>query len=88
MTRYAARNAVLPPLTGFAPFIGQAVGGLIVIELIFSYPGVGFTLQQAALGHDYALAQGFLLLIAGFVLIANFVMDCLYVFLDPRVRKG
>jgi peptide/nickel transport system permease protein len=88
MTRYAGRNAILPPLTGFAPFFGAAIGGLIVIEYVFSYPGVGLALQQAALGHDYALAQGFLLLIAGFVLIANFVMDCLYVVLDPRVRAA
>jgi peptide/nickel transport system permease protein len=88
MTRYAARNAILPPLTALAPLLGAAVGGLIVIEYVFSYPGVGFALQQAALGHDYALAQGFLLLISFFVLFANFAMDCLYVLLDPRVRAS
>lgn len=88
MSRYAGRNAILPPLTALAPLLGAAVGGLIVIEYVFSYPGVGLALQQAALGHDYALAQGFLLLISGFVLLANFAMDCLYVVLDPRVRAS
>jgi peptide/nickel transport system permease protein len=86
MTRYAARNAILPPLTGFASFFASAVGGLILIEVVFSYPGVGLTIQQAALGHDYPLVQALLLLLSVCVLVANFIMDCIYVVLDPRVR--
>jgi peptide/nickel transport system permease protein len=88
MTQYAGRNAVLPPLTGFAAQFGSAVGGLIFIEYVFSYPGAGLTLQQAALGSDYPLTQALLLFFAVCVLVANFVMDILYVILDPRVRSG
>ena len=86
MTMYAGRNAILPPLTGFAAQFGAAVGGLVFIEFIFSYPGVGLTLQQAALGSDYPLAQALLLVLAVCVLAANLIMDLLYVVLDPRVR--
>jgi peptide/nickel transport system permease protein len=86
MTGYAARNAILPPLTAFASFFASAVGGLILVEVVFSYPGVGLTLQQAALGHDYPVVQALLLVISFCVLLANFIMDCVYVVLDPRVR--
>jgi peptide/nickel transport system permease protein len=88
MTRYAARNAILPPLTGFASFFASAVGGLILVEVVFSYPGVGLTIQQAALGHDYPLVQALLLLLSLCVLVANLIMDCVYVVLDPRVRSA
>jgi peptide/nickel transport system permease protein len=88
MTGYAARNAILPPLTGFAAFFASAVGGLILVEVVFSYPGVGLTIQQAALGHDYPLVQALLLVFALCVLLANFIMDCVYVLLDPRVRQS
>jgi peptide/nickel transport system permease protein len=88
MARYAARNAILPPLTGFASFFASAVGGLILVEVVFSYPGVGLALQQAALGHDYPLVQALLLMLSLCVLVANLIMDCVYVLLDPRVRTG
>jgi peptide/nickel transport system permease protein len=88
MTMYAGRNAILPPLTGFASQFGAAVGGLVFIEFVFSYPGVGLTLQQAALGSDYPLAQALLLVLAVCVLLANLIMDLLYVVLDPRVRAA
>jgi peptide/nickel transport system permease protein len=88
MTMYAGRNAILPPLTGFASQFGAAVGGLVFIEFVFSYPGVGLTLQQAALGSDYPLAQALLLVFAVCVLVANLIMDLLYVVLDPRVRAS
>jgi peptide/nickel transport system permease protein len=88
MTRYAARNAILPPLTGFASFFASAVGGLILVEYVFSYPGVGLSIQQAALGHDYPLLQALLLLLSFCVLLANLIMDVVYVVLDPRVRTA
>ena len=88
MTMYAGRNAILPPLTGFASQFGAAVGGLVFIEFVFSYPGVGLTLQQAALGSDYPLAQALLLVFAVSVLLANLIMDIVYVLLDPRVRTS
>lgn len=88
MTMYAGRNAILPPLTGFAAQFGGAVGGLIFIEFVFSYPGVGLTLQQSALGSDYPLTQALLLVFALCVLVANLIMDVMYVILDPRVRSS
>jgi peptide/nickel transport system permease protein len=88
MTRYAARNAILPPLNGFAAQFATAVGGLVFIEFVFSYPGAGFTLQQAALGSDYPLTQALLLVFAVCVIGANFIMDLLNFVLDPRVRTG
>jgi peptide/nickel transport system permease protein len=88
MTRYAARNAILPPLNGFAAQFAGAVGGLVFIEYVFSYPGAGLTLQQAALGNDYPLTQALLLVFALCVIASNFVMDLLNLLLDPRVRAA
>ena len=88
MTRYAGRNAILPPLNGFAAQFASAVGGLVFIEYVFSYPGAGLTLQQAALGNDYPLTQGLLLVFAFCVIASNFVMDLLNFLLDPRVRTA
>jgi peptide/nickel transport system permease protein len=88
MWRYAARNAVLPPLNGFAAQFAGAVGGLVFVEYIFSYPGAGYTLQQAVLGADYPLAQALLLVFAVAVIVANFIMDLLNLVLDPRIRAS
>jgi peptide/nickel transport system permease protein len=88
MTRYAGRNAILPPLNGFAPLFASAVGGLVFVEYIFSYPGAGYTLQQAVLGNDYALAQAILVVLSVCVIAANLVMDVLNLILDPRLRTG
>jgi peptide/nickel transport system permease protein len=88
MTRYAGRNAILPPLNGFAAQFATAVGGVVVIEFVFSYPGAGLTLQNAVLGADYPLAQGLLLVLSLCVIAANFVMDLLNFVLDPRVRTS
>jgi peptide/nickel transport system permease protein len=88
MTRYAGRNAILPPLNGFANQFAAAVGGLVLIEYVFSYPGAGLTLQQAALGADYPLTQGLLLVFSFCVIASNFVMDLANFALDPRVRAA
>jgi peptide/nickel transport system permease protein len=88
MTRYAGRNAILPPLNGFAPLFASAVGGLVFIEYVFSYPGAGYTLQQAVLGSDYALAQAILVLLSVCVIFANLLMDILNLVLDPRLRTS
>jgi peptide/nickel transport system permease protein len=88
MTRYAGRNAILPPLNGFAAQFAGAVGGLVFIEFVFSYPGAGLTLQQAALGNDYPLTQALLLVFAICVIASNLIMDLLNFVLDPRVRAA
>lgn len=87
MLGYAARNAVLPNLTGFAMSLGFVVSGAILTEVVFSYPGVGYMLFQAVEQEDYPLIQGLLLLIVIAVLAANLVADLLYAMLDPRVNK-
>ncbi len=88
MARYAGRNAILPPLNGFAALFASAVGGLVFVEYIFSYPGAGLTLQQAVLGNDYALAQALLVVLSVCVIVANLIMDLLNLVLDPRLRTG
>ncbi|GHO47872.1 ABC transporter permease [Ktedonospora formicarum] len=87
MYAYAARNAILPNVTGFALSLGFVVGGSLLTEIVFSYPGIGFALLQAAQNSDYPLLQGIFLLIALAVLGANFIADLVYVVLDPRVRS-
>lgn len=86
MFRYAARNAVLPNITGFAIAIGAIVGGQLLTEMVFSYPGIGYALLQAVNQQDYAMVQSIFLFITLAVLGANFLADMLYAFLDPRVR--
>jgi peptide/nickel transport system permease protein len=85
-TRYAARNAILPIFTQFAMALGIVVGGQVFIEIVFSYQGIGYWLLQAVLNEDYPLMQGIFLIITVTLLLANFLADALYVFVDPRVR--
>jgi peptide/nickel transport system permease protein len=87
MLMYAARNAILPQITSFALALAFIVSGQVLVESVFSYPGVGFDLVQAATLNDYPLLQGLLLFIVIAVLAANFIMDLIYVRLDPRVGQ-
>jgi peptide/nickel transport system permease protein len=87
MFGYAARNALLPQVTSFALTLGYLVGGQILVEFIFNYPGVGFTLANAVGTEDYPLIQALLLIITLCVLLANFAADLVYARLDPRVRS-
>jgi peptide/nickel transport system permease protein len=84
---YAARNAILPNLAGFALQLGFVVAGSLLTEIVFSYPGIGLSLLQAVQDNDYPLMQGIFLVITLVVLLANFVADLLYVLLDPRTRQ-
>jgi peptide/nickel transport system permease protein len=86
--KYAYGNAVLPQMTGLALALGVVVGGALVTEIVFGYPGVGSLLLTAILNRDYFLIQGIFLFIVVGVLIANFVVDLLYVVVDPRTRTG
>lgn len=88
MVSYAARNAILPSVTGFALALGAVVGGSMLTEVIFNYPGVGYTLFQAVQDQDFPLMQGLFLVISLAVIAANLVADVLYVFLDPRTRQN
>lgn len=84
---YAARNAILPSVSGFSLAIGFVVSGALLTEIVFSYPGLGWILLQAVGGRDYPLLQGIFLIITFAVLLANLVADSMYVFLDPRTRQ-
>jgi len=86
--RHAARNAVLPVVTAFAIAIGFAVGGQVLIEQVYSWPGLGREMVQASLRSDYPLAQGAFMLLSLIVIIMNFFADLTYSYLDPRVRLG
>lgn len=86
--KYAYGNAVLPQMTGLALALGVIVGGALVTEIVFGYPGVGSLLLTAILNRDYFLIQGIFLFIVVGVLIANFIVDLLYVVVDPRTRTG
>jgi peptide/nickel transport system permease protein len=84
---YAARNAILPSVSGFSLAIGFIVSGALLTEIVFSYPGVGWILLQAVNNRDYPLLQGIFLIITFAVLAANLAADFVYVMLDPRTRQ-
>ncbi len=83
--RYAARNAVLPVTTHLGIALGYVVGGALMIEYLFAYPGLGYTLFSAIQNEDYPLMQGIFLIISLMVIVANFLVDIVYTYLDPRV---
>jgi peptide/nickel transport system permease protein len=84
---YAARNALLPSVSGFGMALGLVVGGTFLVEYVFSYPGIGLQMLQAIAKHDYPLIQGIFLVVTLAVLAANFLADLAYMALDPRTRK-
>jgi len=88
MLDYAARNAILPNLTGFAMSLGFVVGGAILIEEVFNYQGVGYLLLQAVNNEDYPLEQALFLLITVAVLVAILLSDIATAILDPRTRAS
>ncbi len=86
--KYAFRNALLPQITGLALVLGAVVAGALVTEIVFSYPGLGFQIYRAITNEDYFVIQGIFLFIIVGVLIANFIIDIVYVIVDPRTRIG
>jgi peptide/nickel transport system permease protein len=85
---YMFRNAMLPQLTGLALSLGTMVGGALIAEIVFSYPGLGLTILTAIQGNDYPVITGCTLLVTVTVLIANFAADVLIGLLDPRIRAA
>lgn len=85
MFKHAARNAMLPVLTAAAIAVGFAIGGSVLIETVFGWPGLGREMIRAVLRRDYPVAQGTFLVLATAVVVMNFVADLLYGVLDPRV---
>ena len=85
---YVFRNAMLPQVTGLALAFGTMVGGALVTENVFSYPGLGTLLFSAIRQNDYPMIQGVTLIITVTVLIANFLVEIAYGFIDPRIRAA
>src|SRR6204780_5302514 len=83
---YAARNALLPQLQGFGLALGFVVSGAIVMEIVFSYPGIGLLLLNAVTSNDFPLMQAIFLVITFTVLLANLIVDLVIIFVDPRAR--
>ena len=88
MLWYAARNALLPTVSALAIALGAVLGGSLVTEVVFNYPGMGNTLYQAILARDYPVIQGVLLIMTAAMLAANFIVDLSYVLLDPRLKRA
>lgn len=87
MWKYAFRNAILPQFTGLALSLGSIVGGALLTEVIFSYPGIGWILYQSIRSLDYPVIQGCVMIIIFSVCTANLLMDLLYPLLDPRIGR-
>lgn len=85
---YVFRNAMLPQITGLALAVGTMVGGALVAEIIFSYPGLGYALLNGVVGQDYPLISAATLIITVMVLSANFIIEILYGFIDPRIKAA
>ncbi|MFI6322373.1 ABC transporter permease [Nonomuraea sp. NPDC050556] len=85
--RYAARNAMLPNVTGLAVAVGAVIGGELVTEVVFSYPGLGHVLFEAVKGKDYPVMQMIFLMITLLAVTANFAADAVYAALDPRTKE-
>jgi peptide/nickel transport system permease protein len=85
---YVFRNAMLPQVTGLALQIGTMVGGALVAEIIFSYPGLGTTMLNGIRQGDYPLISGVTMIITIMVLLATFLLDIVYAFIDPRIKAA
>ncbi len=85
---YGARNALLPQLTKLALTLGHIVSGAILVEVTFSYPGIGFRLYQAIQANDYFVIQGIVLLLSVSIAVAMFVLDMIYPLIDPRIAEA
>ena len=88
IVRYVFRNAMLPQITGLALAIGTMIGGALVAEVIFSYPGLGSTILTAVLGQDYPLISATTLIITLMVLLTTFLIEIVYGFIDPRIKAA
>ena len=86
--RHALRNALLPTITVLAIDVGWLIGGIVVVETVFSYPGLGRLVMFAIERHDLPLIQGSILVIAAIYCLSNLVADLLYAFFNPKIRYG
>ena len=88
LLRYVFKNSMLPQITGLALNFGTMLGGSLITELVFSYPGTGYLLFKAITTLDYPLIQGIFILLISTLLLANLIVDFVYAYIDPRIRTG
>lgn len=88
VVRHALRNALIPAVTVIGLLIGTLLGGAVVTETVFTIPGMGRLIVQSVLRRDYPVIQGAVMLIASFYVLANLLVDVLYVVIDPRISYG
>ena len=86
--KHIAKHSILPVITLYPVSMTRALGGLVLIEMVFNWPGIGFTLVEAVLSRDYPVVQFVFFVVAAFVIISNFVVDILYGYIDPRISVG
>src|SRR5690606_24452365 len=82
---YSIRNVLLPQTTALALVLGQFIAGTVLVEVIFSYPGIGTTLFNAIQGSDYFLVQGIVFFLILSIAVTTFILDLIYPLLDPRI---
>ena len=88
LTKYAIRNSLLPQVTGLSLALGLIISGVVLVEIVFGYPGVGGQLLQAVRSNDYPTTQGIVFVLAFGTAAATFVLDMTYPLLDPRIKSG
>ena len=86
--KHAARNALLAVVTVSSLMIGFAIGGQVLVESVFSWPGMGQLMVEAASSHDYPVAQATFLVLAALVIFLNLIADISYCYLDLRIKIG
>ncbi len=86
--KYAYRNSLLPQITGLALSLGGALGGALITEIVFNYPGTGYLLFKGLTTLDYPMIQGIFVILIASIYLANFVVDFMYALIDPRIRLG
>lgn len=85
---YSFKNSILPQITGLALSLGTILGGSLITELVFSYPGMGYLMFRALSTLDYPMIQGVFVVLTFTLLLANFIVDIIYAYIDPRIRTG
>jgi len=86
--KHAARNALMAVVTVSSLMVGFAIGGQVLVETVFSWPGMGQLMVEAAQSHDYPVAQATFLVLAAIVIFLNLLADISYCYLDPRIKMG
>jgi nickel transport system permease protein len=86
--RHVVRNALIPPVTAIGLHVGELIGGAMIVEIVFGWPGVGRYALQAITSRDFPALQGFILLMMTVFVLCNLLVDLVYAWLDPRIRFG